>query len=100
MACEHMQLIDGKRGRYCVDCGSLIEPLPQVQPAPAYYRQLEDARRLGWHCVGDMPPIDDAYYAAWQLNNGRWMVVRVPAGAALPHPATHWHGDALGLPNG
>jgi hypothetical protein len=100
MECKHTNVSVADNGEArCMNCRTMIKPARQVQPAPAYYRYLEDVRRLGWCDVGDMPPLEDAYYAAWPSPaGGRWIVMRIEAGGMLPPQATHWHRDALGLP--
>lgn len=88
-SCNHEKLgrSPGTGQIFCLECGSVTIPAAG---------DLERARR--WHDVGDMPPMHAPYYAAWLPSNGPWVVVRVAAGGALPHPATHWVEDLLGLP--
>lgn len=97
MTCNHTVTARSAFGNeYCVDCGALVG-----QPTMnTWAKHMDDSRRANWRDVGDMPPIGEAYYAAWRGNNGRWIVVRCEEGAALPLPATHWSPDLLGLPLG
>ena len=102
MTCSHMNISFTKNQVFCLDCGQPLE-MVAVRRGEERYPRPKDALRPGWHERVDLPPTDRPYWAAFEIltggpRDGQWVVMRVDRGNPMPHPATHWHEDHMGLP--
>lgn len=93
MTCKHETTVSTKRNTFCVECGEKLIAIPERR-----YLRPKDIIPNGWQDMGDMPPFDQPFWVAWQGHGGRWLLMRLMPGDAVPPMATRWHKDLMGLP--